>query len=65
MLFSHSGIVTEMYDHTNFEENKFGITGFLNGGAASYLEQVRKEFVLNYLKKMFEEKALKPTYHLF
>ncbi|WP_349666063.1 FAD-dependent oxidoreductase [Polaribacter sp. Z014] len=46
MLYSHSGIVTEMYDHTNFEQNKFGFTGFLNGGAVSYLQEVRKEFVL-------------------
>jgi monoamine oxidase len=29
MLYSHAGIITEMYDHTNFEENKFGFTGFL------------------------------------
>ena len=35
-----------MYDHTNFEQNKFGFTGFLNGGAVSYLQEVRKEFVL-------------------
>lgn len=61
MLFSHSGIVTEMYDHTNFEENKFGFTGFLNGGAASYSEEERKEFVLNHLKELLGEKALKPT----
>ncbi|MFO7719072.1 MAG: NAD(P)/FAD-dependent oxidoreductase [Gillisia sp.] len=61
MLFSHSGIVTEMYDHTNFEENKFGFTGFLNGGAASYSEEERKEFVLNHLKELLGEKALEPT----
>lgn len=61
MLFSHSGIVTEMYDHTNFEENKFGFTGFLNGGAASYSEEERKEFVLKHLKELLGEKALKPT----
>lgn len=24
MLYSHAGIVTEMYDHTNFEEDKLG-----------------------------------------
>src|SRR5690606_8925298 len=45
MLFSHAGIVTEMYDHTNFEENKFGVTGFLIGGAVNYFYDLRKELV--------------------
>jgi monoamine oxidase len=39
MLYSHAGIVVEMYDHTNVEENKFGFTGFLNGGASSYSDE--------------------------
>lgn len=61
MLYSHAGIITEMYDHTNFEEDKFGFTGFLNGGAASYSPEVRKEFVLNQLATLLGEQALKPT----
>lgn len=61
MLYSHSGIVAEMYDHTNFEENRFGFTGFLNGGAASYSQEVRKEYVLRQLEEMFGEKILKPV----
>lgn len=60
MLFSHSGIVTEMYDHTNLEENKFGFTGFLNGGASSYTKEVRKEFVLKQLAELLGEEALSP-----
>ena len=60
MLFSHSGIVSEMYDHTNFEEDKFGFTGFLNGGAASYTLDVRKEYVLRQLQELLGEKALQP-----
>lgn len=64
MLFSHSGIVTEMYDHTNFEENKFGLTGFLNGAAASYSKEERKEFVLNHLKELLGENALNPIAYL-
>lgn len=58
MLYSHSGIVAEMYDHTNIEENRFGFTGFLNGGAASYPQEVRKEYVLRQLQEMFGEKIL-------
>ncbi|WP_185218103.1 NAD(P)/FAD-dependent oxidoreductase [Sphingobacterium mizutaii] len=61
MLYSHAGIITEMYDHTNFEENKFGFTGFLNGGAAAYLQEVRKELVLRQLGDLIGEKALNPT----
>lgn len=61
MLYSHAGIVTEMYDHTNFGEDKYGFTGFLNGGAASYAQEVRKEFVLRQLGELLGDKALKPT----
>lgn len=64
MLFSHAGIVTEMYDHTDFEENKFGFTGFLNGGAASYSLVVRKENVLKQLEKLLGKEILNPiSYH--
>lgn len=61
MLYSHAGIIMEMYDHTNFEENKFGFTGFLNPAAASYTPEVRKEFVLRQLKDLLGEQVLKPT----
>lgn len=60
MLYSHAGIVVEMYDHTNFEEDKYGFTGFLNGGAASYSQEVRKEFVLRQLEELLGIKALNP-----
>jgi monoamine oxidase len=58
MLFSHSGIITEMYDHTNFEENKFGFTGFLNSSTASYSRADRQKLVLNQLSNFFGKKAL-------
>ncbi|WP_426791508.1 flavin monoamine oxidase family protein [Sphingobacterium sp. WOUb80] len=61
MLYSHAGIITEMYDHTNYEGNKFGFTGFLNGGAASYLPEVRREYVLRQLADMLGEESLTPT----
>ncbi len=60
MLYSHAGIITEMYDHTNFEETKFGFTGFLSGDAASYSSEVRKEFVLHQLQDLLGVQALKP-----
>lgn len=60
MLFSHSGIITEMYDHTNFEENKYGFTGFLSSSAASYSQKVRKENVLKQLDELLGEEARHP-----
>jgi monoamine oxidase len=58
MLYSHSGIITEMYDHTNFEKNKFGFTGFLNSGAAAYSQEVRKELVLQQLSQLLGNEVL-------
>ncbi|MEM6517608.1 MAG: NAD(P)/FAD-dependent oxidoreductase [Bacteroidota bacterium] len=58
LLFSHSGIVSEMHDHTNAEENKFGFTGFLNSGAISYSQEVRKEFVLRQLTELLGNEVL-------
>ena len=60
MLYSHTGIVSEMYDHSNFEESKFGFTGFLNGAAASYTQEARKEYVLQQLHELFGDKILNP-----
>jgi monoamine oxidase len=64
MLYSHVGIVSEMYDHTNFEENKFGFTGFLNASASKYPKVIRKEYVLKQLEELLGEEASKPlTYY--
>jgi len=63
MLYSHAGIVVEMYDHTNVEENKFGFTGFLNGGASSYSQDVRKELVLRQLTELLGDDILNFNYY--
>lgn len=64
MLFSHSGIVMEMHDHTNHEENKFGFTGFLNSSALSHTKSERQDLVLNQLSKLLGKEALEPlTYN--
>ena len=60
MLYSHAGIIVEMYDHTNFEETKYGLTGFLNGGVSGYSQDVRKEFVIKQLVDLLGEKAANP-----
>ena len=61
MLYSHAGIVVEMYDHTNAEEDRFGFTGFLNSGASSYAQEVRKELVLRQLAELFGDEAQYPV----
>ena len=63
-LFSHAGIITEMYDHTNFETDRFGFTGFLNPGAAAYNIHKRKELVLRQLGELFGEDAAMPVSYL-
>jgi monoamine oxidase len=49
-----------MYDHTNFEEDKYALKGFLNGGAASYSTEVRKENVLRQLSELPGDEAHQP-----
>lgn len=63
MLFSHVGIVSEMYDHTNKEENKFGFTGFLHPNAKHLSKVKRKENVLAYLQTFFGKDVLSYTYY--
>ncbi len=56
-VFSQSSIIPEMYDHTNFEENKFALKGFLNGSASQYSKQEREEKVIATLVKFFGKEA--------
>ncbi|OZV68165.1 flavin monoamine oxidase family protein [Winogradskyella aurantia] len=64
MLYSHVGIVSEMYDHTNFEEDKFGFTGFLNASSSTYTKNLRKELVLKQLEELLGKDASTPlSYH--
>lgn len=64
MLYSHAGIITEMYDHTNREGDRFGFTGFLVGGAAGYTREVRQELVLRQLTVLLGEAASRPASYL-
>jgi monoamine oxidase len=61
MLYSHAGIITEMYDHTNMEGSKFGFTGFLNSGIAHFKPEMRKEYVLRQLVDLFGADAKHST----
>lgn len=63
MLYSHAGIITEMYDHSNFEENRYGFTGFLNGGASAFSAEVRKELVTSQLVSLLGQEAAERSYY--
>ena len=56
-VYSQSGIAPEIYDHTNFEENKFAIKGFLNGSAVKYSYQERQQKVVAQLTKYWGEEC--------
>ncbi len=57
-VYSQSGLATEIYDHSNFEETKFALKGFLNGSAIHYNLEERQEKVITQLKHYFGDKAL-------
>lgn len=52
-IFSNTGLISEMYDHSNFEESKFALKGFINGGYAFASEEERKKRVLAQLTSYF------------
>ncbi|WP_366185333.1 NAD(P)/FAD-dependent oxidoreductase [Flavobacterium ovatum] len=56
-LFSHVGIITEMYDHSTFDNKGFALKGFLNGGTNVLTKEERKEKVLTQLVKYFGAEA--------
>ena len=52
-IFSQSGLATEIYDHSNYENTKFSLKGFLNGSAYHYTHAEREEKVIAQLKHYF------------
>jgi monoamine oxidase len=52
-IFSNTGLISEMYDHSNYENSEFALKGFINGGYASTTLNERKQRVLNQLSKYF------------
>jgi len=52
-IFSNVGPIPEMYDHSNYQDNKFALKGFFNGSYHSITEEERKQMVLNQLEKYY------------
>lgn len=53
--FSNIGPFTEIYDHSDFENNHFALMGFLNGNLSNETKTFREEKVQNQLLKFFGE----------
>jgi monoamine oxidase len=51
--FSNGGPIAEMYDHSDFEENHFALTGFLNASLVNETKEFREEKVKQQLFKFF------------
>ena len=60
MLYSHAGIITEMYDHCTAKADKYALTGFLNGGSKTYNTQTRKKYALQQLTELLGPAAATP-----
>lgn len=56
-IYSQSGLATEIYDHSNFEDTKFALKGFLNGSASHYTFEERKQKIIDQLKRYFGHEA--------
>jgi len=56
-IFSNSGPIVEMYDHSNIEDNLYALKGFMNGAYFSLSKEERMEIVLNQLKKYYGSNA--------
>lgn len=63
-VFSQAGLAVEIYDHCNFDYNRFSLKGFLNGSAVNYSPEERKQKVLQQLSQYFGDSALNAlSYH--
>jgi monoamine oxidase len=56
-LFSQASIITEMYDHSTFDNTGYALKGFLNGSTSILSSEERKTKVITQLEKLFGSDA--------
>ncbi|GGK66686.1 flavin monoamine oxidase family protein [Rufibacter glacialis] len=56
-VFSQAGIIQEMYDHSNAEETRFALKGFLSSSASKLEEEQRESAVRKQLVKLLGAEA--------
>ncbi|WP_158849476.1 flavin monoamine oxidase family protein [Algibacter sp. L1A34] len=61
--FSNVGPFTEIYDHSDFENNHFALMGFLNAGLANETKAYREEKIRAQLFKFFGEAGKNYLYY--
>lgn len=52
-LFSNAGPITEMYDHSNVEDNTYALKGFLNGAYYAATKEERLAVIMGQLRKYY------------
>ncbi|MDF1696090.1 MAG: NAD(P)/FAD-dependent oxidoreductase [Saprospiraceae bacterium] len=56
-IFSNTSLISEMYDHSNFEENAYALKGFIGGGYANTTLEERKKRILEQLSRYFGDQV--------
>lgn len=56
-VFSNVGPISELYDHSNYEDTMYALKGFMNGAYHTATREERKTALLNQLRRYFGEKA--------
>lgn len=54
-IFSNPGPITELYDHSNYEDNLYAVKGFLNNSYYALRKEDRRYLVLSQLKRYYGE----------
>ncbi|WP_299258111.1 FAD-dependent oxidoreductase [uncultured Aquimarina sp.] len=57
-VFSNVGPITELYDHSNSENTRFALKGFLQNGMQAYTKEQRRSKVESQLRKLFGDQSL-------
>ncbi len=57
MIISQIGAATEVYDHTNYQENQFALMGFINQTLSKHAKDDRKLKIISYLSKYLSVEA--------
>ena len=52
-IFSNAGPITEFYDHSDYDNKKYALKGFMNNNYFSLKKEERLKMILNQLKKYY------------
>ncbi len=56
-VFSNVGPITEFYDHSNFQDSKYALKGFIKNEYAKLTKEKRLEMILRQLKKFYGDQV--------